>query len=89
MTTISEDTPTGGPEELQWKINALTDVHERVKEELERERSMRVRVDKSYLELKDAYENLTSRLTVGTLRKVGYIVEIEEAEFCEACGEEF
>jgi hypothetical protein len=89
MTAITEDTPEGGPEELQWKINALTDVHERVKDELERERRGHTNTSNSLIIAIDRFETLTSRLTVGVLRKAGYTVTIEEAEFCEACGEEY
>jgi hypothetical protein len=87
--TITEDTPEGGPEELQWKINALTDVHERVKDELERERRCHTDTKNKQTIAQDRYDTLTSRLTVGVLRKAGYTVTIEEAEFCEACGEEY
>jgi len=87
--TITEDTPEGGPEELQWKINALTDVHERVKDELKRESHAHNSTLQKLHEAQDRYDTLTSRLTVGVLRKAGYTVTIEEAEFCEACGEEF
>jgi len=89
MTAITEDTPEGGPEELQWKIDRLIEQVERHTAELERERHIRMETDKSYLKLRDAYETLTSRLTVSTLRKAGYIVEIDQAEFCDACGEDF
>ena len=89
MTAITEDTPTGGPEELQWKIDRLIEQVERHAADLERERHIRMETDKSYLKLRDAYETLTSRLTVSTLRKAGYIVEIDQAEFCDACGEDF
>ena len=37
----------------------------------------------------DRFNTLTSRLTVGVLRKAGYTVTIEEDEFCEACGDEY
>jgi recombinational DNA repair protein (RecF pathway) len=87
--TITEDTPEGGPEELQWKINALTDVHERVKDELKRESHAHNATLQKLHEAQDRYDTLTSRLTVGVLRKAGYTVTIEEAEFCEACGEEY
>jgi hypothetical protein len=89
MTAITEDTPEGGPEELQWKINALTDVHERVKDELERERRCLTDTKNRLTIAQDRYNTLTNRLTVGVLRKAGFTVTIEEAEFCEACGEEF
>ena len=89
MTTITEDTPAGGPEELQWKIDRLTEQVERHVAELERERNMRKQVDASYYKLRDSYDALTSRLTVGVMRKAGFTVEIEPAEFCDACGEEY
>jgi uncharacterized protein YaaN involved in tellurite resistance len=89
MTVITEDTPEAGPEDLQWQIDRLVEQVERDKAELERERHMRKKVDESYFKLRDTYETLISRLTVGVLRKAGFTVEIELAEFCEACGEEF
>jgi hypothetical protein len=87
--TITEDTPEGGPEELQWKIDRLIEQVERHAAELERERRAHSATKKDLAKALDRSLNLTSRLTVGVLRKAGYIVTIEEAEFCEACGEEF
>ena len=89
MTAISEDTPEGGPEELQWKIDRLIEQVERHAAELDRERHMRRKVDESYYKLRDTYDTLTSRLPVSVLRKAGFTVEIELAEFCDTCGEEY
>lgn len=89
MTAISEDTPEGGPEDQQWRIDGLTEMLKRANDELERERRSHRETEKSYFALQDRFETLTNRLTVGVLRKAGYTVKIEEAEFCEACGEEF
>jgi hypothetical protein len=89
MTIISEDTPEGGSEELQWKINALTDVHERVKAELEQKRRDGNALVGKLNEAQDRYDTLTSRLTVGVLRKAGFTVDIELADVCDACGEEY
>ncbi len=89
MTIITEDTPEGGPEELQWQIDSLTDQLKRVKDELKSESHAHNNTLQKLHEAQDRYDNLTSRLTVGTLRKAGYTVRIEEAEFCEACGEEY
>lgn len=86
---ISEDTPEGGPEELQWKIDRLIEQIERDKAELERKRRDNNGLVGKLNEAQDRYDTLTNRLTVGTLRKAGFTVTIEEAEFCEACGEEF
>ncbi len=87
--TITEDTPEGGPDELQWKIDRLIEQVERHAADLERERRSHRETEKSYFALQDRFETLTERLTVGVLRKAGYTVKIEEAEFCEACGEEY
>jgi recombinational DNA repair protein (RecF pathway) len=87
--TITEDTPEGGPEELQWKIDRLIEQVERHAAELERESHAHNSTLQKLHEAQDRYDALTSRLTVGVLRKAGYTVTIEEAEFCEACGEEF
>ena len=83
MTIITEDTPEGGPEELQWKINALTDVHERVKDELARERRGHTNTSNSLIIAIDRFDTLTNRLTVGVLRKAGYIVRIEDPDTCD------
>jgi hypothetical protein len=89
MTAISEDTPEGGPEELQWKIDRLIEQVERHAAEAERERRSHSETKKDLAKALDRSLSLTSRLTVGVLRKAGFTVKIEEAEFCEACGEEY
>ena len=89
MTAITEDTPEGGPDELQWKIDRLIEQVERHTDELKRERLCHTDTKNKLTAANDRYDNLTSRLTVGTLRKAGYTIKIEEVEFCEACGEEF
>jgi hypothetical protein len=89
MTAITEDTPEGGPEELQWKIDRLIEQVERHAAELTRVTGIKNGLAKEVDELDRRFDTLTSRLTVGVLRKAGYTVTIEEAEFCEACGEEF
>ena len=89
MTTISEDTPEGGPEDQQWRIDGLTEMLKRANDELKRESHAHNDTLQQLHEAQDRYDTLTSRLTVGVLRKAGYTVKIEEAEFCEACGEEF
>lgn len=83
MTVITEDTPAGGPEELQWKIDRLIEQVERHAAELERERRSHKETEKSYFALQDRFETLTNRLTVGTLRKAGYIVRIEDLDTCD------
>lgn len=89
MTIISEDTPRGGPEELQWKIDRLIEQVERHAADLERERRSHRETEKSYFALQDRFETLTNRLTVGVLRKAGYTVEINAPSTCDTCGEEF
>ena len=86
---ITEDTPEGGPEELQWKIDRLIEQIERDKDELERKRRDNNGLVGKLNEAQDRYDTLTSRLTVGVLRKAGYIVRIEEADVCDTCGEEY
>ena len=85
MTAITEDTPAGGPEELQWKIDRLIEQVERQAAELERESRNKLETEKSYFALQDRFETLTNRLTVGVLRDAGYIVEIQDLD---ECGEE-
>jgi hypothetical protein len=89
MTAISEDTPEGGPEELQWKIDRLIEQVERHAAELQRVTGIKNGLAKEVDELDKRFDTLTSRLTVGVLRKAGYIVRIEDADACEACGEDF
>lgn len=89
MTTITEDTPEGGPEELQWKIDRLIEQLERDKAELDRERRIRRETEQSLVEARAKFYELTSRLTVGVLRKAGYTIKIEDAEVCDTCGEEY
>ena len=78
MTAITEDTPEGGPEELQWKIDRLLEQLERNKAELDRERASHRETEKRYFALQDRHDTLTGRLTVSVLRDAGYIVEIED-----------
>lgn len=89
MTAITEDTPEGGPEELQWKIDRLIEQVERHAAELQGERNISANLLRNLNDANKRFDTLTSRLTVGVLRKAGYTVKIEEAEFCEACGEEY
>jgi hypothetical protein len=87
--TISEDTPEGGPDELQWKIDRLIEQVERHTAELERERRSHSETLRQRNEARDRFDDLTSRLTVGVLRKAGYVVLIKPPEVCDTCGEEY
>ena len=80
--TISEDTPEGGPDELQWKIDRLIEQVDRHAAELERERRSHRETEKSYFALQDRFETLTNRLTVGVLRDAGYIIELQDLDEC-------
>jgi hypothetical protein len=82
MTIITEDTPEGGPEELQWKIDRLIEQVERHAADLERERRSHRETEKSYFALQDRFETLTNRLTVGVLRDAGYIIELQDLDEC-------
>ena len=82
MTAITEDTPEGGPEELQWKIDRLIEQVERHVADLERERRSHRETEKSYFALQDRFETLTNRLTVGVLRDAGYIIELQDIDEC-------
>lgn len=84
-----EDTPEGGPEELQWKIDRLIEQVERHTAELERERRSHGETKKKWAEDCERIERLTGRLTIGDLRKAGFTVKIDEAGFCETCSEEY
>jgi recombinational DNA repair protein (RecF pathway) len=89
VTAITEDTPEGGPEELQWKIDRLIEQVERHAAELKRESHAHNDTLQQLHEAQDRYDTLTSRLTVGVLRKAGYIVRIEDTDVCDTCGEEY
>jgi hypothetical protein len=88
MTIITEDTPEGGPDDQHWRIDGLTDQLKQVKDELEKKRQVNNGLVVKLNEAQDRYDDLTSRLTVGTLRKAGYTVVIKQPEGCEACGED-
>ena len=85
MTIITEDTPTGGPEDYEWQINGLNEMLTRAKDEVEQKRQVNNGLVVKLNEAQDRYDDLTSRLTVGTLRKAGYTVVIKQPEGCEAC----
>ena len=89
MTAITEDTPEGGPEELQWKIDRLIEQVERHVAELKHERSCHTDTLQKLDKARTQFDDLTGRLTVSVLRKAGYIIKIEDAEFCDACGEDY
>jgi hypothetical protein len=89
MTVITEDTPDGGPEDQQWRIDGLTDMLKRVNDELEQKRHVNNGLVAKLNETQDRFDDLTGRLTVGTLRKAGYTVLIKPPEVCGTCGEEF
>ncbi len=84
---ITEDTPEGGPDELQWKIDRLIEEVERHAAELTRERHAHGETKKDLAKALDRSLSLTSRLTVGVLRKAGFTVEIELPDVCDTCGE--
>ena len=89
MTAITEDTPEGGPEELRWKIDRLIEQIERDNAEMVRERHAHSETKKDLAKALDRSLNLTSRLTVGVLRKAGFTVEIELPDVCDTCGEDY
>jgi hypothetical protein len=89
MTIITEDTPTGGPDDQQWQIDSLTDQLKRVKDELERKRRDSNGLVAKLDEVRARFDDLTGRLTIGTLRKAGYTVEINAPSTCDTCGEDF
>lgn len=86
---ITEDTPEGGPEELQWKIEQLNDMLKRANDELQGERNISANLLRNLNDANKRFDALTSRLTVGVLRKAGYTVRIEDADVCDTCGEEY
>jgi hypothetical protein len=87
--TITEDTPDGGPDELQWKIDRLIEQNERQVAETERFRAMYRDMAEHVAKLDERHKRLTDRLTVGVLRKAGFRVEIHEPECCDTCGEDY
>lgn len=83
MTAISEDTPEGGPEELQWKIDRLIEQLKEANDKLERERRSHRETEKRYFALQDRHDTLTGRLTVDVLRDAGYTIEIQDLDECD------
>jgi hypothetical protein len=88
MTIITEDTPEGGPDDQHWRIDGLTEQLKQAKDELERKRQVNNGLVVKLNEARAQLDDLTNRLTVGTLRKAGYTVVIKQPEGCEACGED-
>lgn len=84
--TITEDTPEGGHDELQWKIDRLIEQNERQVGETERFRAMYRDMAEHVAKLDERHKRLTDRLTVGVLRQAGFRVEIHEPEGCDTCG---
>ena len=89
MTAITEDTPEGGSDELQWKIDRLIEQVEQHASEAECSRQSHSDTLRQRNEARDRFDDLTSRLTVGVLRKAGYVVLIKPPEVCDTCGEEY
>lgn len=85
--TITEDTPEGGPDELQWKIDRLIEEVERHAAELKRERHAHIETKKDLVMERERSLYLTNRLTVGVLRDAGFTVEIKLPDGCDTCGE--
>jgi hypothetical protein len=54
-----------------------------------RERHAHSETKKDLAKALDRSLNLTSRLTVGVLRKAGFTVEIELPDVCDTCGEDY
>ncbi|MFZ9627303.1 MAG: hypothetical protein ACO3AD_18750 [Burkholderiaceae bacterium] len=74
--TLAEDTPQGGPEELQWKIDRLIEQVQRHSGALDHERAMRSDVQRKLTEKCEQWDHLTSRLSVKVLREAGLRVDI-------------
>jgi len=75
-TPIAEDTPAGGPEDLQWKIDRLIEQLERHTGQLKHERSINADLRKKISDLETRFDTLTGLLTVRDLRKAGVHVEL-------------
>lgn len=73
---LTEDTPEGGTEELQWKIDQLVRQVNMHTEELKRERSINVDLREKIAEHEARFYRLTGMLTVRDLRKAGVRIEL-------------
>lgn len=86
---IIKDTPEGGPEELQWKIDRLIIEVQRHTKELQRERSISADLRKQIAEHEARFDRLTGMLTVRDLRKAGVHIELtmcpDDDDTCD-CG---
>lgn len=83
---LTEDTPEGGTEELQWKIDRLT---QEVERHVNRIKELEGDINKLRVlnsERRDELNRLTDRLTVGALRKAGVAVTITVPEPWDDCG---
>lgn len=86
--TLTEDTPEGGPEDLNWQLYQANEKLKWQIAETERFRAM-YRDMAEHVEKQDTrHKRLTDRLTVGVLRRAGFRVEIHDPECCDTCGED-
>jgi len=80
MELITEDTPEGGVDELNWTIEQLREALKKKDQHIE-QLNERLRVVKRlFNESQENYLRLTGLLTVGTLRSIGVNVSIELPE---------
>ena len=86
--TLTEDTPEGGPEDLSWQLYQANEKLKWQIAETERYRTMHSDVLKRLEEQEQRYARLAYRLTVGTLHRAGFRVEIHDPECCDTCGED-
>ena len=83
---LTEDTPEGGPEELQWKIDRLTQEVERHVARIKDLERANANLSNTIAEKKEVMDRLTGRLTVKALRDAGIVVNITIPEPWDDCG---
>lgn len=86
--TLTEDTPEGGPEDLNWQIFQANEKLKWQIAETDRYRNMHCDALNQLEEQVRRYDALRDRMTVGALRKAGFRVELHEPECCDTCGED-
>lgn len=83
---ITEDTPEGGPEDLNWQLYQANEKLKWQIAETERFRVMYREMAEHVAKLDERHKRLTDRLTIGVLRRAGFRVEIHDPEGCDTCG---
>ena len=80
MELITEDTPEGGVDELNWKIERLTETIKQKDQTIESLEQRMKKIKRMLDDSQECYLRLTNMLTVGVLRSAGVNVTVDLPE---------